>query len=168
MHMSVFSSVLFCCWISSIVKSIVLNMRWHSKLNVVLPKGCLLKNDGKKTQLSILLSLRAAHKNVNSVTKVVWFIRKLPLVNLLFNESLIQWTPSYYFSDVCLIINMHIRHCVTTIAFPTIHFPIYVCPSLMAQSSTARPWHTGSDHAASVQCANCAQGHPQSPQTHTD
>lgn len=46
-------------------------MRWQSELNVVRPKGCLLKNNGKKTQLSILLSPRAAHKNVNSVTKVV-------------------------------------------------------------------------------------------------
>ncbi len=46
-------------------------MRWQSELNVVRPKGCLLKNLIKKSQFSIVLSPRAAHKNVNRVTKVV-------------------------------------------------------------------------------------------------
>ncbi len=44
-------------------------MRWQSELSVVRPKGCLLKNLIKKSQFSIVLSPRAAHKNVTVLPK---------------------------------------------------------------------------------------------------
>lgn len=122
--MSVFSSLLFPCLISSIVKNKsyftwVLNMRWQSELNVVRPKGCVLKNKINKSQLSIVSKCKPCGQGS-------LIHKKITLVHLLFNESLIQWTPISYFSDVSLIINI----CISVIVSWLLHFQQYISRSM--------------------------------------